>query len=549
MSTRILYSSGRIVFIQLIILMGFLSLLGRLIYLQIYQDIFLDDQVFNRLDSQYSLLAPRGKILDRNGNVLALDIKGYSVGIDLEKFQFEEEIIIFISKLLDKDFLSLSNMLYGKSSGYKEISRNINFETKEKLKDKKIPGMYFRENLRRSYPERNITSHVVGLTDIDRKGIQGVELIFNNELRGEEGSFEGIKGAKNAKLEGKRISAVSGKNITLTIDINIQSIAYHQLNEAIKANNAKAGSIVVIEPKSGDILGLVNYPSFDPSNRKNLVDMSRLRNRATIDIFEPGSVLKPLAMSAILESDYLPKISKIDTSPGWIEYEGFKTSDFKDYGELSLSQIISLSSNVGMVKLCQYQDIEHLTNYYKKFGIGRYPTSIMLPAREGFLPHSSQFTLRDKVSSCYGYGMTLSAIQIAQAYSVFANDGNFIELNLFKDHSFDEPLHEKVLQKETNDIVLDMLVETVNSSNGTASKARLLDKTVAGKTGTAKESLEEETTYSATFAGFVPHDEPELLAVVVLNGLSGEEYSGGKVSAPVFSRLMQQILMLQDLKI
>ena len=549
MSARILYSSGRIVFIQLIILIGFLSLLGRLIYLQIFQDIFLDDQVFNRLESQYSLLAPRGKILDRNGNVLALDIKGYSVGVDLEKFRFEEETIIFLSELLDKEPSSLSNMLYGKSSGYKEISRNINFKTKEKLKDKKISGIYFRENLRRSYPERNITSHVVGLTDIDRKGIQGVELIFDNELRGEEGSFEGIKGAKNTKLEGKRIEAVSGKNIILTIDINIQSIAYHQLNEAIKENNAKAGSIVVIEPKTGDILGLVNYPSFDPSNRKNLMDMSKLRNRATIDIFEPGSVLKPLAMSAILESDYLPKTSKIDTSPGWIEYEGFKTSDFKDYGALSLSQIISLSSNVGMVKLCQYQDIEHLTNYYKKFGIGRYPTSIMLPAREGFLPHSSQFTLRDKVSSCYGYGMTLSALQIAQAYSVFANEGNFIELNLFKDHSFDEPLHEKVLQKETNDIVLDMLVETVNSSNGTASKARLQEKIVAGKTGTAKESLEEETTYSATFAGFVPHDEPEYLAVVVLNGLSGEDYSGGRVSAPVFSRLMQQIFMLQDLKI
>ena len=549
MSTRILYSSGRIVFIQLIILIGFLSLLGRLIYLQIYQDIFLDDQVFNRLDSQYSLLAPRGKILDRNGNVLALDIKGFSVGIDLEKFKFEEATITFLSELLDKDPLSLSNILYGKSSGYKEISRNINFETKEKIKVKKIPGVYFRENLRRSYPERNITSHVVGLTDIDRKGIQGVELIFDNELRGEEGSFEGIKGAKNTKLEGKRIAAVSGKNISLTIDINIQSIAYHQLNEAIKENNAKAGSIVVIEPKSGDILGLVNYPSFDPSNRKNLMDMSKLRNRATIDIFEPGSVLKPLAMSAILESDYLPETSKIDTSPGWIEYEGFKTSDFKDYGALSLSQIISLSSNVGMVKLCQYQDIEHLTNYYKKFGIGRYPTSIMLPAREGFLPHSSQFTLRDKVSSCYGYGLTLSALQIAQAYSVFANEGNFIELNLFKDHSFDEPLHEKVLQKETNDIVLDMLVETVNSSNGTASKARLQEKIVAGKTGTAKESLEEETTYSATFAGFVPHDEPEYLAVVVLNGLSGEDYSGGRVSAPVFSRLMQQIFMIQDLKI
>ena len=209
---------------------------------------------------------------------------------------------------------------------------------------------------------------------------------------------------------------------------------------AVQKYNAKSGSIVVIEPKSGNILGLVNYPSFDPSNRKNLTDMSKLRNRATVDVFEPGSVIKPLAMSAVLESEKFPISIKIDTSPGWIEFEGFKTSDFRDYGTLNLAEIISLSSNVGMVKLCEKQDIDHLTSYYKKYGIGRYPTSIMLPAREGFLPHSSQFTLRDKVSSCYGYGMTLSALQIAQAYSVFANEGNFIELNLFKEHSFDDPI-------------------------------------------------------------------------------------------------------------
>ena len=202
-----------------------------------------------------------------------------------------------------------------------------------------------------------------------------------------------------------------------------------------------------------------------------------------------------------------------------------------------------------MVKLCENQDIEHLTSYYKKFGIGRYPTSIMLPAREGFMPHSSKFTLRDKVSSCYGYGITLSALQIAQAYSVFANEGNFIELNLFKEHSFEDPIKERVIKKETNKIVLNMLVQTVNSKTGTASNARLSDFIVAGKTGTAKESLEEETTYTGTFAGFVPYNNPEYLAVVVLSGLSGENYSGGKVSAPVFSNIMQQIFLLRDLKI
>lgn len=549
MSARILYSSGRIVSIQLILLFGFCALLVRLVYLQIYQDIFLDDQVFTRLDSQYSLLAPRGKILDRNDQILALDIKGYSVGIDLSKFIYDKDIILFLSEQLQKDPVELTNTLIGKSSGYKEISRNVNFEVKERLQNKRIKGIYFRENLRRSYPERDITSHVVGLTDIDRQGIQGTELVFQNELIGEKGSFEGIKGARNTKLEGNRIEAIPGKDIRLTIDINIQSIAYHELNKAVEKHNAKAGSIVVIEPKSGNILGLVNYPSFDPSDRKNLIDMSKLRNRATVDVFEPGSVLKPIAMTAILESNKVQDSTKINTSPGWIEFEGFKTSDFRDYGILSLSEIISYSSNVGMVKLCENQDVAHLTEYFKRFGIGRYPTSIMLPAREGFLPHSSKFTLRDKVSSCYGYGMTLSALQIAQAYSVFANEGNFIELNLFKDHSFDEPYYQKIIEPSTNSKIKKMLIETVNSKTGTASKARLEGKIVAGKTGTARETLEEITTYTSTFAGFVPSDDPEYLAVIVLHGLSGENYSGGRVSAPIFSNIMKQIYLLEDLKI
>ena len=549
MSARILYSSGRIVSIQLILLFGFCALLVRLVYLQIYQDIFLDDQVFTRLDSQYSLLAPRGKILDRNDQILALDIKGYSVGIDLSKFIYDKDKILFLSEQLQKDPMEITNTLIGKSSGYKEISRNVNFEVKERLQNKRIKGIYFRENLRRSYPERDITSHVVGLTDIDRQGIQGTELVFQNELIGEKGSFEGIKGARNTKLEGNRIEAIPGKDIRLTIDINIQSIAYHELNKAVKKHNAQAGSIIVIAPKSGNILGLVNYPSFDPSDRKNLIDMSKLRNRATVDVFEPGSVLKPIAMTAILESNKVQDSTEINTSPGWIEFEGFKTSDFRDYGILSLSEIISYSSNVGMVKLCENQDVAHLTEYFKRFGIGRYPTSIMLPAREGFLPHSSKFTLRDKVSSCYGYGMTLSALQIAQAYSVFANEGNFIELNLFKDHSFDEPYYQKIIEPSTNSKIKKMLIETVNSKTGTASKARLEGKIVAGKTGTARETLEEITTYTGTFAGFVPSDDPEYLAVIVLHGLSGENYSGGRVSAPIFSNIMKQIYLLEDLKI
>ena len=304
-----------------------------------------------------------------------------------------------------------------------------------------------------------------------------------------------------------------------------------------------------MQPKTGEILSLVSYPSFNPLNRKNIKDMSIFRNRASIDVFEPGSVLKPIAMSAIIESRKENLDSIIETSPGWIEVSGYKTSDFKDYGKLNLSQIISLSSNVGMVKLCSDQEIEHLTDYYKKFGIGEYPISIMLPAREGFLPHHSEFTLRDKVSSCYGYGLTLSALQIAQAYMVFANDGYFKELRLFKDKLFESNQETQVISHETNRIIIKMLEETVNSNTGTARAARIEGKTVAGKTGTAMESLEENTSYTATFSGFVPSNDPEYLAVVVLHGLKGEESSGGRVAAPVFSNIMHEIYLLNDLEI
>ena len=547
-SSRFLYSSGRIVFIQILFVLGFLLLVARLIYLQLSQDVFLDGQVLSRSYSEYSLLAPRGRILDRDKNILAFDVISYSLGIDFSKFENKESISA-LSEILNTEEEKILSSMNNQEKGNREIVRNISPKTKLALEEKGITGLYFRKNLRRSYPEKNTTAHVVGLTDIDRNGIQGTELVFNNELEGEEGKFIGIKGSGNTKIEGKRIEAIQGKDITLTIDTDFQSIAYHQLNKAIARYGAHSGSVVIVQPKTGEILSLVSYPSFDPSNRKNISDMSVFRNRASIDVFEPGSVLKPIAMSAIIESKKEDLDSVIETSPGWVEVAGYKTSDFKDYGKLNLSKIISLSSNVGMVKLCSNQEMEHLTNYYKKFGIGEYPVSILLPAREGFLPHHSEFTLRDKVSSCYGYGMTLSALQIAQAYMVFANNGSFKELRLFKDKLFESNKESQVISQETNNLIVEMLEQTVNSDTGTARAARLKGRVVAGKTGTAMESLKDDSSYTATFSGFVPSNNPDYLSVVVLHGLKGEESSGGRVAAPVFSDIMHEIYMLNDLEI
>ena len=540
--SRVALFSGRMLFIRLLLLGGFFILVARLIFLQIYQDIFLDEQVISRSHSEYSLLASRGKILDRNNNILALDVRSFSVGIDLKNFKGNILNIKSLEEILDIKKETIGNLIKNKNTGFKEIKRHVSGTLRKDIENLKLKGVFFRENLRRSYPQKEVSSHVVGITDIDRKGIQGSELVFDNTLQGKKGKFTGIKSSGNKKIEGNRIEPKNGQDLFLTIDIRLQSIAFEELSKAIEETGAESGSVIIINPQSAEILALSNYPSFNPSDRKNINDHSVFRNRATIDVFEPGSVLKPIAMSAILESKRVELNDTVDTSPGWVELGGYKTSDFKDYGVLSLSEIISFSSNVGMVKLCAEQDIEHLTKFFKSFGIGRYPVNLLIPSREGFLAHPSEYTLRDKVSSCYGYGLTMSAIQIAQAYSVFANEGIFKELTLFLDDQIlSNFLEERVISTETASIVRDMLIKTVNAPTGTARNAKIKGTVVAGKTGTAIENS-QDLSYTATFAGFVPAINPELLAVIVLHGLQGEDHSGGRVAAPVFSKIVGQSL-------
>ena len=540
--SRVALFSGRMLFIRLLLLGAFFILVARLIFLQIYQDTFLDEQVISRSHSEYSLLASRGKILDRNNNILALDVRSFSVGIDLKNFKGNILNIKSLEQILDIKKETIGNLIKNKNTGFKEIKRHVSGTLRKDIENLKLKGVFFRENLRRSYPQKEVSSHVVGITDIDRKGIQGSELVFDNTLQGKKGKFTGIKSSGNKKIEGNRIEPQNGKDLFLTIDIRLQSIAFEELSKAIEETGAESGSVIIINPQSAEILALSNYPSFNPSDRKNINDHSVFRNRATIDVFEPGSVLKPIAMSAILESKRVELNDTVDTSPGWVELGGYKTSDFKDYGVLSLSEIISFSSNVGMVKLCAEQDIKHLTKFFKSFGIGRYPVNLLIPSREGFLAHPSEYTLRDKVSSCYGYGLTMSAIQIAQAYSVFANEGIFKELTLFLDDQIlSNFFEERVISIETASIVRDMLIKTVNAPTGTARNAKIKGTVVAGKTGTAIENS-KGLSYTATFAGFVPAINPELLAVIVLHGLQGEDHSGGRVAAPIFSKIVGQSL-------
>ena len=422
------------------------------------------------------------------------------------------------------------------------MKKHISSIEQEEVNEIVKKGIYFQENLRRSYPQKNISAHVVGMTDTDRRGLQGVELVLNEKLKGLPGKF--IRG-ETGRI---RTEAKDGETVKLTIDVRLQSIAYEELKRAVNKSGASSGSVLIIDTASADILAITNFPSFNPSNRKNVTDVSIFRNRATIDSFEPGSVIKPLAMSAILKSGKINSSLKVDTNPGWIEIGGYRTNDFKNYGVINPSEIISNSSNVGMIKLCRTQDSGLLMKNFSNFGLGKYPNSVLIPSREGFLPLESELKLRDKVSACYGYGLSVTALQIAQAYLVFTNEGIFKELNLFLDEqveSLDEEI--RVLSNNTTREITKMLVQAVHSKNGTARRAKVEGVLVAGKTGTALQEFREKNIYTTTFAGFTPAFRPKILAVVVLHGLEGEDHSGGLDAAPVFSKVVTQTLNVLEM--
>ena len=545
MTSRVKHYSGRNLVIQIVFLLAFIFLILRLFYIQIFQDDFIKLKIDSRIIHKDSLPAKRGKILDRNGRVLALDVIGFTLEID-NFFQPSSVQILPLANILEvnKSFiLERAN----KKGNYKVLKRFITEEQKGKIELLNLPGLHYRKKLKRNYPQMEISSHVVGITDTERVGIEGTEKVLDRLLKGTDGIFKGVKGPIGV-MEGVRNSPIDGQNLMLTIDIRLQSIAYDELKKAVEFYGASSGSIITINPGNGDILALTNFPSFNPSNRKNLKDLSSVRNRATIDVFQPGSVVKPFAMSAIIDSGKVKKNSKINTSPGWIELGGYKTRDFRDYGFISLSEIISYSSNVGMVKLCKDQNSDFLLEYLSNFGFGKPTSSVLIPTRAGFLQESFVvISDRDKVSLCYGYGLSMTLVQIAQAYQVFANKGVFQELNLFQEDLLRsrEPQH-RVISEDTANYINRMLFQAVNSSHGTGRKARIEGLHVAGKTGTAETDLEEKKSYTATFSGFAPANDPRLLSVVVLHDLTGKEHSGGSVAAPIFSRVMKQSLHALD---
>jgi len=515
------------------------SLPIRFYFLQKYEfDIALDK---SKASSERSLrlLSRRGKILDRNFQILAEDIPAYEIGIQINNFSFDPSHIYSISKVLKIDLQNLKNKLSNKKRQYIVLEHNASQDELNELNEEKIPGLRSISKYKRSYPEGEIISQVVGLTNFENKGQEGIELSVNKKLSGKDGLKKYVRTNKGEIIETNINPPSHGQDVRVTLDAKLQYLVYRELEKAFNYFDASSASAILVDLNSKDILAMANYPSFDPNDRRGM-NPALLANRSATDLFEPGSTVKPLALAGLLKEEIIYKDEIIKTSPGYIEYEGFLTSDFKDYGTLSLSEVISKSSNVAMVKLCDKSNSEKIVKNFYQWGFGKYINEIFISNREGYLPSSANLSAREKVSLCYGYGLQVTLIQLVGAYTALFSNGQFQGLNLISGSY--NGFEDKIISEEIALEIKDMLSEAVNI--GTGRNALVKNTKIIGKTGTTKISTNQgytERSLNASFVGMAELKDKDFVLGILVRDAKENGEGGGQVAAPIFSEIIKSI--------
>ena len=518
----------------------FSLLFVRLIYFQITEADFSFDKIDNRISQSKVIKSSRGKIVDRNDRILAEDIIFYDIGIDLNYFSYKPDEIKFISNLLNIEEQNLRERSSNQRLKFIQISKKVNREKVEALKKEKIQGLVFDERYYRNYPEGEAFSQLVGITDTNNDGLQGIELSFQKSLDSSDGRIDFKRDGNGKVIEEVIVPEKDGDLIKLSIDSDYQFIVFDELKRAVIENNASNASAIMIDLDSEEILAITNYPSFNPNDRKSLSDISLVTNRASISLLEPGSVLKPLSISLALDDDLINEDTLIDTNPGWVEFEDYRTEDFRNYGIISVSEVISKSSNVGTVKICSQMNKSRVISGMRSFGIGEYFSEMFLNHREGFLPGEQNISLRGLVSLCYGYGLQTTLLHIAKAYTGILNDG--IEANLKIISSESNEISRRILKKETSNMIKNILIHTVN--NGTGKLAKVKGGVVGGKTGTSfisKEQGYDEDSINALFVGFIEKNSERYLLAIMVQEPKNNVSGGSDVAAPIFSNVFKSI--------
>nr|WP_315487896.1 penicillin-binding protein 2 [uncultured Rhodoferax sp.] len=530
------------------IALGFCGLAARAAYIQVVANDFFQRQGEVRFARTLDLPANRGRILDRNGLILASSVPSPSIWAIPEDVEIDNAKLQKLAKLLEMSVADLSKKFADEDKTFVWVKRQVDESVAKQIAALNIKGIYQRKEYKRQYPEGESAVHVVGFTNVEDKGQEGVELTFNQELAGRNGSRRVIKDRLGQVIEdvGNQIPPVDGKDLQLSIDSKVQFFAYQKLREAVLEHKAKAGSVVVLDTNTGEVLALANYPSYSPDKRRNLTG-EQLRNRALTDTFEPGSVMKPFTVGLGLETGRVTPQTMIDTSPGRMTITGSTISDTHPNGMLTVEGVLQKSSNVGTTKIAMQMQPREMWDLYTQAGFGQKPQISFPGAVSGRLRPYKTWRPIEQATMSYGYGLSASLFQMARSYTVFSHDGQIIPATLIK--SSTPAVGVQVLSARTAGQVRKML-QMAAGPGGTGQKAQTIGYSVGGKSGTAYKQIgkgygtDKNRKYRGWFVGMAPIDNPRIVVAVMIDEPTNGKYYGGDVAAPVFAETVQQSLRI-----
>ena len=528
-------------------------LVGRLVLLQVLdQDrgaSFLREQGAMRAVRTAEIPAYRGLVTDRRGEPLAVSTPVVSVWANPQQLRDSNRLGELASALeISERGLRERIDLYADKQ-FMYLARHQTPDRARKILNLGVAGVRSEREYQRFYPAGEVVAQIVGLTNVDGTGISGVEMAYDEWLQGQPGRRRYIKDLHGDAVRdiGVVQEAVSGKPLALSIDLRLQYMQHRELQRAMAETGAKAGAAVTIDAWTGEILAMTNHPVFNPNSREGF-DYAATRNRVVTDVFEPGSTMKPITLVAALESGKFTIDTMIDTSPGRIRVEGKVFPDPRNYGEITLSRVIEKSSQVGVTKIAQQLGHEPILSVFRRFGFGE-PSSIGFPGeRSGILPERARWSGVEEATLAFGYGLTATPLQMAHAYSVFANRGQKVPLTLVKRLPGESVPAEAVVSPDVAADVLKVL-HRVTGENGTAGKARVAGFEVGGKTGTVHKVgpggyIDDQ--YVALFVGLAPIEDPRYVTAIVVDDPKGDSYGGGAAAAPIYARIGEGILRLQN---
>jgi len=527
---------------------GFGVLVARAVWIQVVRNDFFQRQGEVRFARTLELPANRGRIFDRNGLLLATSVPAPSVWAIPEDVDATPEQLARLASLLEIPLPELKKKLADDDKTFVWLKRQVDESAWQKIAEMNLRGIHERKEYRRKYPEGEAAAHVVGFTNVENIGQEGVELFFNKDLGGRNGSQRVIKDRYGRVIEGvgEQVPPVDGRDLQLSIDSKVQFFAWQKVRDAVLQNRARAGSAVVLDAITGEVLALANYPSYVPDKRVNLSG-AQLRNIALTDTFEPGSTMKPFVVGLALETGRVKPSTPIQTAPGKITITGSTISDAHPHGVLTVEEVIQKSSNVGTVKMAMQMDRREMWELYSQVGFGQKPQLEFPGAVGGRLrPHKSWRPIEQATMS-YGYGLSASLFQMARSYTVFAHEGEVVDATMLKREQPAKGV--RVFTPETARTMRRML-QMAAGPGGTAPKAQTVGYSVGGKSGTARKQEGKGYTdkYRAWFTGMAPIDNPRIIVAVMIDEPSNGQFYGGAVAAPVFSEVVQHTLRMMGVQ-